>query len=112
MNRVSNSLRPRCGLCVSAVSLLVVFARPLFNSRRARTLVLLSASIITSLSGSAPRRLSPPIASENEIDAALQQAATEALGQREGAILVMDPQTGRVRVVVNPKVAFSEAVMP
>ncbi len=42
----------------------------------------------------------------------LQQAATEALGQREGAIIVMDPQTGRVRAVVNPRVAFSEAVMP
>jgi SpoIID/LytB domain protein len=56
--------------------------------------------------------LGPPIASENEIDAALQQAATEALGRREGAIIVMDPQTGRVRAVVNPKIAFSEAVMP
>ena len=112
MNRLSNSLRPLCDLCVSAVSLLVVSARPLFNSRRTRTLALLSVSIITSLSGSAPRRLAPPIASEDEIDAALQQAATAALGQREGAIIVMDPQTGRVRAVVNPKVAFSEAVMP
>ena len=74
--------------------------------------MLLSASIITSLSGSAPRRLSPSIASENEIDAVLQQAATAALGQREGAIIVMDPQTGRVRAVVNPRVAFAEAVMP
>jgi len=85
---------------------------PILNSRRAQTFVLLSASIITSLSGSAPRRSSPAIASENEIDAVLQQAATVALGQREGAVIVMDPQTGRVRAVVNPKVAFSEAVMP
>ena len=112
MNRVSNSLRPLCALCVSAVSLLVVSARSLFNSRRTQAFALLSASILTSLSGSAPRRLAQPSASENEIDAALQQAATEALGQREGAIIVMDPQTGRVRAVVNPKVAFSEAVMP
>ena len=74
--------------------------------------MLLSASIITSLSGSTPLRLNPPVASENEIDAVLQQAATEALGRREGAVIVMDPQTGRVRAVVNPKVAFSEAVMP
>ena len=112
MNRVSNSLRPLCDLCVSAVSLLVASVRPHLNSRRAQAFVLLSASIITSLSGSTPRRLNPPVASENEIDAALQQAATAALGQREGAIIVMDPQTGRVRAVVNPKVAFSEAVMP
>jgi stage II sporulation protein D len=56
--------------------------------------------------------LATPVASENEIDAVLLQAATEALGRREGAIIVMDPQTGRVRAVVNPKVAFSEAVMP
>jgi SpoIID/LytB domain protein len=56
--------------------------------------------------------LAPPLASENEIDAALQQAATAALGRREGAVIVMDPQTGRVRALVNPKVAFSEAVMP
>ena len=112
MNRVSNSLRPLCDLCVSAVSLLVVSARSLFNSRRTQAFTLLSASILTSLSGSGPRRLVPPLASENEIDAALQQAATAALGQREGAIIVMDPQTGRVRALVNPKVAFSEAVMP
>ncbi len=112
MNRLGNSLRALCDLCVSAVSLLVVSVRPLFNSRRTQAFVLLSASIITSLSGSAPHRLAPPITSENEIDAALQQAATEALGQREGAIIVMDPQTGRVRAVVNPKIAFAEAVMP
>src|SRR5258708_6310460 len=85
---------------------------PVFTSRRTRAFVLVSASIITSLSGSTPRRLNPPLASENEIDTVLQQAATEALGQREGAIIVMDPQTGRVRAVVNPRVAFSEAVMP
>ncbi|HVS20824.1 MAG TPA: penicillin-binding transpeptidase domain-containing protein, partial [Pyrinomonadaceae bacterium] len=56
--------------------------------------------------------MDPPVAFENEIDKALQQAATAALGQREGAIIVMDPQTGRVRAVGNPHVAFSEAVMP
>jgi SpoIID/LytB domain protein len=112
VNRLSNSLRPLCDLCVSAVRLLVVSARSLFNSRRTQALTLLSASIITSLSGSAPPRLDPPAAFENEIDQALQQAATQALGQREGAIIVMNPQTGRVRAVVNPRVAFSEAVMP
>jgi len=49
---------------------------------------------------------------ETEIDSALQAAATAALGQREGAIIVMDAQTGRVRALVNPKTAFAEAAMP
>jgi SpoIID/LytB domain protein len=112
LNRVRNSRHPLRALGVSAVSLLVASVRQFFNSRRARTLALLSVSIITSLSGSTPRRLNSPVTFENEIDQALQQAATEALGQHEGAIIVMDPQTGRVRAVVNPQVAFSEAVMP
>jgi stage II sporulation protein D len=42
------------------------------------------------------------------IDRRLQQAATLALGERRGTIIVMDPQTGRVRAVVNPQVAFEE----
>ena len=83
-----------------------------FSSRRAQVLTLLSVSVLTSLSGSSPHRLPPSVNSEDEIDLALQSAATAALGQHEGAIIVMDPQTGRVRAVVNPKVAFAEAVMP
>ena len=49
---------------------------------------------------------------ETEIDSVLQDAATAALGQREGTIIVMDPQTGRVRALVNPKLASAQAVMP
>jgi SpoIID/LytB domain protein len=49
---------------------------------------------------------------EMEIDAALQEAASNALGQREGTIIVMDPQSGRVRAVVNPQLAFTQALMP
>src|SRR5439155_23746900 len=49
---------------------------------------------------------------EDKIDRALQSAATTALGRREGAIIVMDPQTGRVRAVVNPQLAFAQAAMP
>ncbi len=49
---------------------------------------------------------------ENEIDAALQEAAINALGEREGTILVIDPQSGRVRAVVNPQLAFTQALMP
>jgi SpoIID/LytB domain protein len=83
------------------------------TSPRWRAVLMLSAALV-SLSGSPWKRIAsnPAVVSENEIDASLQQAATAALGQGEGAIIVMDPQTGRVRAVVNPQVAFSEAVMP
>ncbi len=49
---------------------------------------------------------------ESEIDSALQEAATAALGQHEGAIIVLDPQTGRVRALVNSQLAFNQALMP
>ena len=42
------------------------------------------------------------------LDQRLQRAATLALGDRRGAIIVMDPQTGRIRAVVNPEIAFQE----
>lgn len=51
-------------------------------------------------------------AMEEVDDARWQQAATAALGDREGAILVIDPQTGRLRAVVNPRIAFSQAFPP
>ena len=52
------------------------------------------------------------VASPAEVDQALQQAAAEALGDREGAVLVMDPLTGRLRAVVNPRLAFEQAFPP
>jgi len=69
---------------------------------------------LTRLSISTPRFSAPEtsIASEDDVDAALQKAATDALGQREGTIIVMDPQSGRVRAVVNPAMAFSQAFAP
>ena len=42
------------------------------------------------------------------LDQRLQRAATQALGDRRGAIIVMDPQTGRIRAIVNPEIAFQE----
>jgi len=42
------------------------------------------------------------------LDQRLQRAANQALGDRRGAIIVMDPQTGRIRAIVNPEVAFQE----
>jgi len=53
-----------------------------------------------------------PNANAGEVDRALTDAATEALGDREGAVLVMDPHTGRLRAVVNPRLAFEQAFPP
>lgn len=50
--------------------------------------------------------------SEAEVDAELQRAAQTALGGREGTILVLDAQTGRVRAVANAREAFEEATPP
>src|ERR1044071_1464506 len=47
-----------------------------------------------------------------EEDSRLQTAATNALGQREGTIVIVDPQTGRVRAVVNQQLAFQNAFPP
>jgi stage II sporulation protein D len=52
------------------------------------------------------------IALEADIDRALQRAAENALGRREGTIILMDPQTGRVRAVANLHLAFAEAFPP
>ena len=49
---------------------------------------------------------------EDEVDLALERAAREALGIREGTIVVMDAQNGRVRAVVNPRLAFEQAFPP
>jgi SpoIID/LytB domain protein len=49
---------------------------------------------------------------EDNLDQSLQRAATLALGDRRGAIIIMDPQSGRVRAVVNPTVAFGENLPP
>ncbi len=49
---------------------------------------------------------------ETEVDAALQHAADDAMGQRDGVIVIMDAQTGRVRAGVNLERAYSQALMP
>lgn len=49
---------------------------------------------------------------EDAVDAALERASVEALGEREGTILVMDAQTGRLRAVVNPRLAYEQAFPP
>lgn len=53
-----------------------------------------------------------PVANATRIDAALQDAAARSLAGRDGTIIVMDAQTGRVRAIVNPHVAYAQALMP
>ncbi|MDQ1637524.1 MAG: stage sporulation protein [Pyrinomonadaceae bacterium] len=49
---------------------------------------------------------------ESELDQRMQQAATFALGSRRGTVIVMDPQTGRVRAIVNSELAVQESFPP
>lgn len=49
---------------------------------------------------------------ESTLDRNLQKAATTALGERRGTVIVMDPQTGRIRALVNPQLAFNESLPP
>lgn len=42
----------------------------------------------------------------------LQTVAETALGDREGAIVIIDPQTGRIRAAVNPELASQRAFPP
>src|SRR6266850_4224554 len=51
-------------------------------------------------------------ANEDKLDQRLASAATAALGDRRGTVIVMDPQTGRVRAVVNLEIAFEENLPP
>jgi stage II sporulation protein D len=51
-------------------------------------------------------------ANEDKLDQRFAIAATAALGDRRGAVIVMDPQTGRVRAVVNSEMAFGENLPP
>lgn len=50
--------------------------------------------------------------SDDEMDAALERAAREALGSQDGSVIVMDAQSGRLRAVVNPQTAFAGAYAP
>ena len=72
----------------------------------------LSICLLLSAWAFTPSRHSNSSSSAALIDARLQQAATRALGDRRGTVIVMDPQTGRVRAVVNPDLAFAENLPP
>jgi len=62
--------------------------------------------------GSAEKKREARSGNDRDFDRALARAAIEALGDREGAVLVMDPQTGRIRAVVNPRLAFEQTFPP
>ena len=49
---------------------------------------------------------------DDNLDARLQQAAANALGERGGTVIIMDPRTGRVRALVNPKIALEDTFRP
>lgn len=45
-------------------------------------------------------------------DPIVRQAAVEALGRYNGAVVAVDPNTGRILTVVNQKVAFGDGYIP
>jgi cell division protein FtsI/penicillin-binding protein 2 len=55
-----------------------------------------------------------PTANDNAIgdDPVVRQAAVEALGNWNGSIVVVDPNTGRILSIVNQKMAFSSGFTP
>src|SRR5215813_3822388 len=73
---------------------------------------LLSACAANQTQPAANSTQSVPAISEGDLDAALQKIAAESLGEREGAVIVIDPQNGRLRAVVNPRLAFEQTFPP
>ncbi|HUE82785.1 MAG TPA: SpoIID/LytB domain-containing protein [Pyrinomonadaceae bacterium] len=57
-------------------------------------------------------RVNPRVASEHRLDAQLQRAANASLDGREGTVIVMDMQSGRIRAVTNPELAFNASFAP
>ena len=60
----------------------------------------------------APAKPTHTLEPANDESDGLQAVAETALGGREGAIVVLDPQTGRLRVVVNPELTLKTAFPP
>src|SRR5262245_14418934 len=73
--------------------------------------LLSSCAANQSQSGAGSQQPAPTL-SESELDRALQKVAEESLGDREGAVIVIDPQNGRLRAVVNPRLAFEQTFPP
>ncbi|HYU99945.1 MAG TPA: SpoIID/LytB domain-containing protein [Pyrinomonadaceae bacterium] len=90
---VRNSWLPRSRLSLSALGISVAVS---------------IGAIALTLSRHSGLSASRAAANAELLDQRLQRAATQALGDRRGAIIVMDPQTGRIRAIVNPEIAFQE----
>jgi cell division protein FtsI/penicillin-binding protein 2 len=71
---------------------------------------LIPAFLILSYFASAHSTSAPARAPERTTR--LQAVAQNTLGAREGAIVVLDPQTGRIKAVVNSELAFKSAFPP
>jgi stage II sporulation protein D len=54
-------------------------------------------------------RTTPAAPSDDEV---LRAAALRGLGEREGTVIIMDPQNGRLRAIVNPRLAYEQAFPP
>jgi len=94
----SNSIVFRPWLSRSAVMVCVVIALGIITLKSTKY-SFLSASLVESVN-------------EDSLDQRMAHAATAALGERRGTVIVMDPQTGRVRAVVNSELAFEENLPP
>jgi stage II sporulation protein D len=75
-------------------------------------LIALSRALLAGPTHAVPPITAPTSSAPEENGTNLQEIAESTLGQREGAIVVMDVQTGRVRAVVNSRIAFGEAFPP
>ncbi|HEX6046532.1 MAG TPA: SpoIID/LytB domain-containing protein [Pyrinomonadaceae bacterium] len=77
-------------------------------------LIVLSRALFAGPTAPEPRTVSIAASAANvvEEDKRLQENAESALGERDGTIVVIDVQTGRVRAVVNPHLAFEAAFPP
>jgi len=42
----------------------------------------------------------------------VRQAAVEGLGRYNGAVVAVDPNTGRILTIVNQKIAFGDGYIP
>ena len=56
--------------------------------------------------------ISPRSETSDEVDAGLQRAALLAISGHEGTVIVMEAQTGRIRAMVNPRMATEQAFAP
>lgn len=87
--------------------------RSLTTSITAGVMVCLCLAIVRFFSdGSAQNVPAAPVKQLDQSETRLHDAAVTALGKREGAIVIVDAQTGRIISVVNPKLAFENAAPP